>query len=93
MLMGTSLITTINAAEGLLQYPSAPTTNQVDTFFGVHVQDPYRWMEDNNSPLLKKWINEENELTSTYLDKIPERNAIKERLTKLWNYERYGIPS
>lgn len=93
MLMGTSLITTINAAEGLLQYPSAPTTNQVDTFFGVQVQDPYRWMEDNNSPLLKKWINEENELTSTYLDKIPERNAIKERLTKLWNYERYGIPS
>ena len=93
MLMGTSLITTINAAEGTLQYPSAPTTNQVDTFFGVQVQDPYRWMEDNNSPLLKKWITAENELTSAYLDKIPERNAIKERLTKLWNYERYGIPS
>jgi len=93
MLMGTSLIANINAAEGAFQYPSAPTTNQVDTFFGIQVQDPYRWMEDNNSPLLKKWITEENQLTSAYLDKIPERNVIKERLTKLWNYERYGIPS
>lgn len=54
MLMGTSLIANINAAEGAFQYPSAPTTNQVDTFFGIQVQDPYRWMEDNNSPLLKK---------------------------------------
>ena len=56
MLMGTSLITNINAAEGSFQYPSTPTTNQVETFFGIQVQDPYRWMEDNNSPLLKKWI-------------------------------------
>jgi hypothetical protein len=65
----------------------------VDTFHGVEVQDPYRWMEDNNSETLKNWVQEQNKLTFGYLETIPEREKIKERLTQLWNYERFGIPT
>ncbi len=74
------------------QYPVAPTTNQVDVFWGEKVEDPYRWMEDNSSEDLKKWIDAENVLTESYFASIPERSKLKERLTKLWNYERWGIP-
>lgn len=88
-----TLALSLNAEQVELKYPETPTTNQVDTFHGVEVQDPYRWMEDNNSETLKNWVQEQNKLTFGYLDTIPEREKIKERLTQLWNYERYGIPS
>lgn len=87
-----ALAAPLHAEQAQLKYPVAPTTNQVDTYHGVEVEDPYRWMEDNNSETLKKWIQQENELTFSYLDTIPEREKIKERLTELWDYERYGIP-
>lgn len=88
-----TLALSLNAGQVELKYPQTPTTNQVDTFHGVEVQDPYRWMEDNNSETLKNWVQEQNRLTFGYLDTIPEREKIKERLTRLWNYERCGIPS
>lgn len=88
-----TLALSLNAEQVELKYPQTPTTNQVDTFHGVEVQDPYRWMEDNNSETLKNWVREQNKLTFGYLDTIPEREKIKERLTRLWNYERCGIPS
>ncbi len=75
-----------------LVYPITRTTNVVDTYFGVQVPDPYRWLEDDNSPETAAWVAAENALTFTYLDRIPERPLIKRRLTQLWNYERYGIP-
>lgn len=87
-----TLAVSLNAEQVELKYPETPTTNQVDTFHGVEVRDPYRWMEDNNSQTLKNWVREQNELTFGYLETIPEREKIKERLTELWNYERFGIP-
>lgn len=88
-----TLAFSLNAEQVELKYPETPTTNQVDTFHGVEVQDPYRWMEDNNSETLKNWVQEQNKLTFGYLETIPEREKIKERLTQLWNYERFGIPT
>ena len=73
-------------------YPTTRTTNQVDVYHGVAVPDPYRWLEDDNSPETKAWVEAENQVTFAWLAKIPQRDAIKQRLTKLWNYERYGVP-
>ncbi len=75
-----------------LSYPATRTTNQVDTYFGVAVPDPYRWLEDDNSPETKAWVEAENKVTFNFLDKIPGRDAIRQRLTKLWNYERFSVP-
>ncbi|HUO27206.1 MAG TPA: prolyl oligopeptidase family serine peptidase [Candidatus Aquilonibacter sp.] len=75
-----------------LDYPKAKTVNQVDDYHGVKVADPYRWLEDTDSADTKAWVEAENKLTFGYLDQIPYRAAIHERLTKLWNYERYGVP-
>ena len=79
-------------AEPSLDYPEAPTVNQVDDYHGVKVADPYRWLEDSSSPQTRRWIEAENKLTFAYLDGIPERPVIKKRLTQIWNYERFGIP-
>jgi prolyl oligopeptidase len=75
-----------------LTYPATRTTDQVDTYFGVRVPDPYRWLEDDNSPETKAWVEAENKVTFSFLDKIPQRDAIRRRLTKLWNYERFSVP-
>src|SRR5205823_13376586 len=73
-------------------YPSTRQTDAVDDYHGVKVADPYRWLEDDNAPETKAWVQAENKVTFGYLERIPDRLAIKERLTKLWNYERYGAP-
>lgn len=78
--------------QGGLKYPETKKTDQVDTYFGVEVQDPYRWLEDDNSEETAAWVKAENEVTSSYLDKIPYRNKIKERITELWNYEKVSAP-
>jgi prolyl oligopeptidase len=75
-----------------LSYPSTPKRNHVDDYHGVKVDDPYHWLEDDNSPETKAWVEAQNKVTFDYLERIPERTRIKARLTKLWNYERYGIP-
>src|SRR4029453_12663533 len=74
------------------EYPVTHTTNQVDVYHSVSVRDPYRWLEDYNSPETKAWVEEQNKLTFGFLEQIPQRKAIQDRLTKLWNYERYGVP-
>lgn len=76
-----------------LSYPVARRSEQVDDYHGTKVADPYRWLEDLDSAETASWVQAENKLTFDYLNQIPERAAIKARLTKLWNYERYGIPS
>lgn len=74
----------------------APITRKldvVDTYFGTQVPDPYRWLEDDNSLDTKAWVEAQNKVTFNYLEQIPEREQIKARLTKLWNYEKFSTPS
>ncbi|HET6974795.1 MAG TPA: prolyl oligopeptidase family serine peptidase [Pyrinomonadaceae bacterium] len=73
-------------------YPPARKSDQVDDYHGTKVADPYRWLEDLDSEETRNWVEAENKLSFGYLAAIPARNTIKERLTKLWNYEKYGIP-
>src|ERR1700692_2745008 len=74
------------------QYPKARRSDQVDTYFGEKVADPYRWLEDVDSPETRQWVEAENKLTFGYLDTIPEREAVHKRLTNLYNYERFSTP-
>ena len=76
-----------------LEYPSAKRTDVVDDYFGTKVPDPYRWLEDTDSPETREWVKAENEITSAYLEKLADRQPFKERLTNLMNYERYTVPS
>jgi prolyl oligopeptidase len=76
-----------------LSYPETRKDDQVDDYFGTKVADPYRWLEDDHSAETAAWVAAENKVTFAYLEKIPSREPIKRRLTELWNYERYGVPS
>ena len=75
-----------------LQYPVARKSDVVDDYHGTRVPDPYRWLEDPDSPESRAWIEAENRLTAAYLAEIPARGTIRERLTKVWNYPKYGAP-
>jgi prolyl oligopeptidase len=75
-----------------LTYPAARRDPQPDTYFGTQVPDPYRWLEDADSPETQTWVRAENEVTFDYLARIPFRSQLRERLTQLWNYARYGVP-
>ena len=66
--------------------------DHIDDYGGVKVSDPYHWLEDDHAPATKEWVEAQNKVTFAYLEKIPQREKIKQRLTELWNYERYGIP-
>ncbi len=81
------------ASSQTLTYPQTRTVPQVDVYFGETVADPYRWLEDENSAETARWVADENKVTFGYLEKIPYRSAVKERLEKLYNYPRYGSPS
>ena len=73
-------------------YPETAKVDTVDTYFGTEVPDPYRWLEDDRSAETEDWVQRENEVTFSYLEKIPFREDLKNRLEKLWNYERLGTP-
>lgn len=73
-------------------YPPARKSDQVDDYHGVKVADPYRWLEELDSEETKAWVEAQNKLSFGYLDGIPARTTIKDRITKLWNYEKYGVP-
>jgi prolyl oligopeptidase len=75
-----------------LTYPATPRSDHVDVIHGTHIPDPYRWLEEINAPQTAEWIAAQNQLTFDYLEHIPARSAIKERVTELWNYEKYGVP-
>ena len=75
-----------------VDYPETKTVDTVDTYFDVAVNDPYRWLEDDRSEETEAWVKSQNEATFGYLDNIPYREELKERLTKLWNYEKIGSP-
>jgi prolyl oligopeptidase len=74
-----------------IQYPPSPKGNAVDIYHGVRVEDPYRWLEDPDSPETAAWVDAQNALTRTVLDG-PVREGLVERLTDLYNYPRTGVP-
>ncbi|MEM9647757.1 MAG: prolyl oligopeptidase family serine peptidase [Bacteroidota bacterium] len=75
-----------------ITYPVTEKVDTVDTYFGTEVQDPFRWLEDDRSPETEAWVKEQNAVTFGYLDHIPFRDDLKNRLEKLWNYEKVGSP-
>jgi prolyl oligopeptidase len=75
-----------------LAYPPTQRTAQVDTYHGVTVADPYRWLEDRSDPATKRWVDAQNAVAQPFLEAIPARERIKQRLTELWNHERYDVP-
>ena len=77
---------------GQVTYPNTQKEIIKDVYFGTEVEDPYRWLEDDKSPKVKDWITEQNKLTFSYLEQIPERGLLKNRLEELWNYEKIGTP-
>ncbi|RNC63957.1 S9 family peptidase [Proteiniphilum sp. X52] len=73
-------------------YPETRKVDTVDTYFGTEIKDPYRWLEDDRSDETAAWVKAQNEVTFGYLEKIPFRNQIKNKLEDLWNYEKIGAP-
>jgi len=79
-------------AQKKLDYPYTRKVNVVDTIFGTKIPDPYRWLEDDTSAAVAAWVQEQNKLTFGYLDRIPFRPRLKQRLQELFNYPRYSAP-
>ncbi|MAG56872.1 MAG: S9 family peptidase [Planctomycetes bacterium] len=77
---------------GPVEYPETRTENHVDTYHGIAIADPYRWLEDLDAEATAKWVEAQNETTFGYLRAIPQRDAIRERLEEVWNYPREGAP-
>lgn len=73
-------------------YPAAHRDDVVDDYHGTKAPDPYRWLEDPDSAATRSWVTAQNQLTAAYLEQIPAREAIRARLTTLWNFEKYGVP-
>ena len=81
-----------NTNDEKMNYPQTRMDNTVDTYFGTQVADPYRWLEDDRSAETAQWVKAQNDFTFGYLSKIPYRQAMKEKLEKLWNYEKLSAP-
>ena len=77
----------------LQPYPETERGEVVENYFGTEVADPYRWLEDDRSEATAAWVAAENAVTEDYLAQIPFRDAIRERLTELWNYPKEGAPA
>ncbi len=75
-----------------LDYPPARRSDHVDDYFGTPVADPYRWMEELESPEVEQWVEAENAVAVPFLAALPGRDAIESRLSALWDYERWGVP-
>ncbi|GAA3592683.1 prolyl oligopeptidase family serine peptidase [Flavivirga amylovorans] len=75
-----------------VNYPETKTVDTLDTYFGIEVKDPYRWLEDDRSPETEAWVKTQNKSTYNYLNNIPFRKELKERLSSLWNYEKLSAP-
>jgi prolyl oligopeptidase len=76
-----------------MDYPETRKDDQVDDYHGIKVEDPYRWLEDDNSAETMAWVSAQNRVTFDYLQQIPYRSRLKQRLLELYNYPKYGIPS
>ncbi|MDX5421569.1 MAG: prolyl oligopeptidase family serine peptidase, partial [Hymenobacteraceae bacterium] len=89
--MTTETTSAAASAETALDYPETKKVDQVDNYFGTQVADPYRWLETHTEEV-DEWIEEQNEVTFGYLNDIDFRDQIKNRLTEIWNYPKYGAP-
>lgn len=82
--------------EGISQppiaYPETRKGDVADDYFGTNVPDPYRWLEDDNAPEVEEWVERQNEVTFAYLENIPYRDRIRQRLTELYDYPKYSSP-
>ena len=83
----------MNAEIKIMDYPSTLRIDTIDDYHGTKVADPYRWLEDDRSEETEKWVKDQNLVTSSYIEQIPFRNAIEERMQKLWSYTRYSTPT
>src|SRR5215475_5207832 len=83
------------AQETRLKYPETKKGAVVEDYHGTKVADPYRWLEDDvrKSKDVAEWVEAENKVTEAFLASIPERDAIKKRITELWNYEKTNAPT
>ncbi len=90
MIAGSAMM--MGAADAQIKYPVTKKINQVDDYFGTKVEDPYRWLEDDNSNETKAWVEEQNKVTNAYLSAIPFRDKVKKRLEEMWNYAKYSSP-
>jgi len=81
-----------SAHDRSLDYPPAYKVGVVDTYFGTAVPDPYRWLEKEDSDSTREWIAAQNELTFGYLENIPFRDSLRQRLEEIWNYPKYSTP-
>ena len=84
--------TTTKSEPITVNYPETRQGETTDTYFGTEVQDPYRWLEDDRSEETEAWVKEQNAVTFGYLDQIPFREDLKNRLEKLWNFEKLSTP-
>ena len=87
-LIGIAFGSSLLAQSSSISYPSARRADGIDDYFGTKVADPYRWMEDLNSPQLKRWVDAENALAFGYLNRLLQRDLLKARITELWNYPK-----
>jgi prolyl oligopeptidase len=92
VLLGILALSVTLSAQGI-QYPATKTVDHVDTYHGVKVPDPYRWLEDDASAETAAWVEAQNKVTFAYLDKIPYRAQLNKRLQALFNYAKYSSPS
>lgn len=90
-----SFVVSVFGQEKRMNYVATKKIDQVDEYHGVKVPDPYRWLEDDvrQSKEVAEWVEAQNKLTFSFLESIPQREPIKKRLTELWNYEKFGVPS
>ena len=77
---------------GQINYPKTKKNIIKDYYFEIEVEDPYRWLENDKSEEVKDWIKKQNKITFSYLEEIPQKDILKKRLEKLWNYEKIGTP-
>ena len=89
LLYGWFYLLIFQSCTSILEYPESKKVAQVDLLHGIEVEDPYRWLEDDKDEKVKQWIESQNQLTFSYLDKVPYREALRNRLEKLWNYEKF----
>jgi prolyl oligopeptidase len=84
--------TIVSVSHAQIKYPQTKKIDKVDSYFETKISDPYRWLEDDSSTETADWVKAQNQLTFGYLTSIPFRNTIKERMEKLWNYEKVSAP-
>lgn len=92
VLFAMAMLYSCKKGPGKPDYPETKKVDTVDVYYGTEVQDPYRWLEDDQSEETKEWVKKQVAVTNNYLEQIPFRDKIEQRLTEVWNYTRQGTP-